>query len=619
MGLLFLELLVLACVVVVVEVVAAGQPDVCKDDKDCEAPLIPPGNGVFTSGVQLSNKPSHRRERLFRTFEGIHHVVDCEAVTLFNTTDGSVLYGPMTQMEGREAVNHRYGWEDGRGRYLFFMPSSGDDSDSFHGTWLVGDRLGVDSGTLFIKPKVSIAHARPENSLTHSTTHPPSPTHARTHSHTLSHTLMHSHHSKHAVMVPVSSGADPASSAGLAHLGAWKVLTEGKWIGALEVTARCTNAMETGSVYSGQYYEDQASASGAPKNELIDTVLVETVKDSRSGLRVPMLDLANGPLMGAIPKDASAYLHLDVHRGGWLPLVSTLDLDRSVGLGETFFLRSVNTNAPACVGTPVNFEWLERGFRVFFHCTDVTIASERYGYFTENGFTQAAELTTDDTDDITVELLEREPRRLEREAARATLDGARAGELVWLFYHELHSGDSTPRELLLECVVDSSRGNMSLFRYYEPDRRHVMRRTHVSRATALMQYHPSTDQLFLDLGLGHSESSISPHSPRLREVEVVSVSPLGADAVGWLKGFLNRTEGLFGGLPSCFLYHGAIGMPKPLVYAAELLCVLIGAKVRQLYATDTPNPSYKPDPNPNPHPYPSCDLHPPFTIWYMGT
>jgi len=157
MSLLFLELLVLACVVVV----AVGQPGVCKDGEDCEAHLTPPGNGVFTSDVQLSDKLSHRRERLFRTFEGVHHVVDCEAVTLFNTTDGSVLYGPMAQMEGREAVNHRLGWEDGRGRYLFFMPRSGADTDSFHGTWLVGDRLGVDSGTLFLKPKVRIAHARP--------------------------------------------------------------------------------------------------------------------------------------------------------------------------------------------------------------------------------------------------------------------------------------------------------------------------------------------------------------------------------------------------------------------------------------------------------------------------
>jgi len=383
-------------------------------------------------------------------------------------------------------------------------------------------------------------------------------------------------------MVPVSSGADPASSAGLAHLGSWKVLTEGKWAVATEVEARCTGAMERGAVYSGQYYEDDASSSGAPQNGLVDTVLVQIVKASSSGLQVPRMDLAIGPLLGAIPSDASSYLHLDVHRGGWLPLVSTLDPDKTVGLGEVFFLRSVNTNAPACVGTPVNFEWLEKGFRVFFHCTDATIASERYGYFDENGFMPTAELTADETDDITVELLEREPRRLEREASCATLDGARAGDLIWLFYRELDSGDPTPRELLLECMVDSPRGNVSLFRYYESDRRQVMRRTHVSRATAMVQYHPATDQLFLDLGLGHSETSTSLHSPRVREVEAVSVSPLGADAVGWLKGFLARTEGLFGGLPSCFLYHGAIGMPKPLVYAAELLCVLIGAKVREL-------------------------------------
>ena len=48
-------------------------------------------------------------------------------------------------------------------------------------------------------------------------------------------------------------------------------------------------------------------------------------------------------------------------------------------------------------------------------------------------------------------------------------------------------------------------------------------------------------------------------------------------------------ENVFGGLPSCFLYHAAIAMPKSLVYAAELLCLILGAKpvVMVQYTTES--------------------------------
>ena len=53
---------------------------------------------------------------------------------------------------------------------------------------------------------------------------------------------------------------------------------------------------------------------------------------------------------------------------------------------------------------------------------------------------------------------------------------------------------------------------------------------------------------------------------------------LGSDVARWLAAFHRATEGLFGGLPSCFHYHAAAAFPRPLLYAAELVCVLVGAK-----------------------------------------
>lgn len=43
------------------------------------------------------------------------------------------------------------------------------------------------------------------------------------------------------------------------------------------------------------------------------------------------------------------------------------------------------------------------------------------------------------------------------------------------------------------------------------------------------------------------------------------------------------------GLSSCFHYHAGVGLPRPLVYAAELVCLLIGAKGVVMLQYDTPS------------------------------
>jgi hypothetical protein len=53
---------------------------------------------------------------------------------------------------------------------------------------------------------------------------------------------------------------------------------------------------------------------------------------------------------------------------------------------------------------------------------------------------------------------------------------------------------------------------------------------------------------------------------------------IGHDVISWISRYIDDHEGVFGDLSSCFLYHAALAMPKPLVYAAEIICFLMGAK-----------------------------------------
>ena len=53
---------------------------------------------------------------------------------------------------------------------------------------------------------------------------------------------------------------------------------------------------------------------------------------------------------------------------------------------------------------------------------------------------------------------------------------------------------------------------------------------------------------------------------------------LGKDLLGFIRRYLVYKDGTLADLPSCYLYHAGVSLPVSLVYAAEIVCVLMGAK-----------------------------------------
>lgn len=124
-------------------------------------------------------------------------------------------------------------------------------------------------------------------------------------------------------------------------------------------------------------------------------------------------------------------------------------------------------------------------------------------------------------------------------------------------------------ELLLLC---KSRNNGTIvFQYFMTDRRDVMKQSHLER---------DTDFLVMKLATTISSGAYLPPvvSFRGRNVQLKSLVVLGSDIVNYLRRFLLKKEGATHGLSSCYLYHAAVSMPQALIYAAEILCVLLGSK-----------------------------------------
>ncbi|KAJ1423696.1 hypothetical protein B484DRAFT_451807 [Ochromonadaceae sp. CCMP2298] len=170
-------------------------------------------------------------------------------------------------------------------------------------------------------------------------------------------------------------------------------------------------------------------------------------------------------------------------------------------------------------------------------------------------------------------------------AVLASLAAVRPGDFVWLWVSPSTesvpvmstigaAGDITAslvssphteavEELLVRC---RSRSNSTLvLDYFPSDRRDQFKQSMLDRGTKV---------LTIELGT----SNVGAVQLAGKPVSLQSALLLG-DVLEYLRRYLIRKE-LSGvtGLSACYLYHAAVSMPQALVYAAEIMCVLMGAK-----------------------------------------
>ena len=180
--------------------------------------------------------------------------------------------------------------------------------------------------------------------------------------------------------------------------------------------------------------------------------------------------------------------------------------------------------------------------------------------------------------ELSVSPLTVEQRALYSKSVYEYISVVQPGEFLWLWLQSPHANPSAfnyiahieselaekSDELLVKCVARN--GSSILFQYYPTDRMQQMRQT-ILKA--------DTDFFEVDL---NSETFSFSAKLKGRNVEVQTVFPIGKKVVKFLRRYIETKEGHPNGMSSCYMYHAAASMPQALLYATEILCVLLGYK-----------------------------------------
>lgn len=164
------------------------------------------------------------------------------------------------------------------------------------------------------------------------------------------------------------------------------------------------------------------------------------------------------------------------------------------------------------------------------------------------------------------------------------ISGVKAGDYVWIWYsggavtEKGSSGDDdSVDELLLRCM--SRTDSLLVFEYFPTHRQDQMRQSRLSKDTEFVTMRLSGCAIEgRDLRGCSSVASMLTLSFRNNTIALHGLIPIGRDAMGYLHRHLVHKEGTPNGMSSCYMYHAAVSMPQALIYAAEILCVLIGSK-----------------------------------------
>jgi hypothetical protein len=69
---------------------------------------------------------------------------------------------------------------------------------------------------------------------------------------------------------------------------------------------------------------------------------------------------------------------------------------------------------------------------------------------------------------------------------------------------------------------------------------------------------------------------------------LISLFVIGPRPIEWIRDYIVSHEKVLNPtLSSCFMYHGGTTIPQQFIYAAEILCVLMGGKPLAMVGDDT--------------------------------
>ncbi|GAB5363518.1 hypothetical protein AAMO2058_000890000 [Amorphochlora amoebiformis] len=155
---------------------------------------------------------------------------------------------------------------------------------------------------------------------------------------------------------------------------------------------------------------------------------------------------------------------------------------------------------------------------------------------------------------------------------RRALSSLLPGQWAWVF---LDNGRDLsvvePRGVCLQLLAEKN-GKL-VFRWHSTDRHGVLFRSRIDNTVSIA---------VADINDGKKGSVELQLFGRDQEkglgsAMILSLLPMNTTPFDYVEEYLRSREGM-NGLSSCFFYHSAVALPEPLIYMAELLCVLRGSK-----------------------------------------
>lgn len=442
-----------------------------------------------------------------KVLQKIESPVSCEELTFYGWLE---MTKPFTRVTKVEAVNDKDYWSNGH----YFVSFVTTDDAAPHGTWLVGENPGEDSGLAHIKPNIMS-------------------------------------------FVPVNLETRDVS---------WKLLYNGSWEDSESVRLHCTRGAVGSHFYSAQHPRSRQA-----------TVLMQTgLIDASPGAFPPQP--ATSPALSFSPSSisSSTYLYWHIHNKKWMSFSSDEVVAFSAGMPVR--IRTVARGTLPEPALMVNNEATVEGWTLYFRLTNSGGEVERIIELGSDGVKHGAG----------IELLSHDELLAIEEKYNTAFTGSKRGDYLWVW---LKDGDEiSPYILRCEAVssqlhgTNSSRG-VAVFSYHDSHRRHIMERSILKRHTErfVATWTLRSDDSNLAVGVDGRPLSGGFRNPLYvlngAPVSLVGLVNIGPDAISWLQDYLNSHDRVLASdIPSCFFYHGGLSMPEPLVYAAEILCVLMGAK-----------------------------------------
>jgi hypothetical protein len=138
------------------------------------------------------------------------------------------------------------------------------------------------------------------------------------------------------------------------------------------------------------------------------------------------------------------------------------------------------------------------------------------------------------------------------------------GEYAWIWFDDVHGNAVKTSQSLVQCVAKD--GSALVFRVYPADRVEQMREKVLTHVTSLLTVSLDSVGDVVRANLGS------------KQLQIASSISIGSDIYGFIRRYIVTKEGKPNGMSSCYFYHAAVSLPQSLIYAAEIMCVLMGYK-----------------------------------------